>query len=262
MITGSVSRPAYSPLAKALNAVYHGGALYGELEPLIEALFGNGEAGAMYIPKPQVLGQQVLYQDAAGTVPVVADGDPAGLMLDVSGNDNHASQSTSAARPLYRTDGVRHWLEGDGVDDYMIAASLFLPQPYGLSIAFNEPSGTRFLLDGATGNNDGSIATVSGLRFYVGTGGIANSGYVLNTNAVATALANTGESYLRVDGVQSDGSVGSAALDGLVIGATGGTKSINFTNNIYGIAYREGGFGSSVLSDTEAYLAKLAGVTL
>lgn len=32
---------------------------------------------------------------------------------------NHATQATSASRPIYRTDGTIHWLEGDGVDDYM-----------------------------------------------------------------------------------------------------------------------------------------------
>src|SRR5690554_2140327 len=54
------------------------------LRALIASLYGNGEQGAMYIPQPQVLGQQVLFQDAAGTVPVMSDGDPVGLMLDVS----------------------------------------------------------------------------------------------------------------------------------------------------------------------------------
>jgi len=82
------------------------------LRALIDSLFGNGEAGAMYVPKPVVLGQQVLFKDAAGTTPVTADGDPVGLMLDQSGNDNHATQSVSASRPIYRTDGVLHWLEG------------------------------------------------------------------------------------------------------------------------------------------------------
>src|SRR5690554_607714 len=79
---------------------------------LIESLYGNGEQGAFYVPKPQVLGQQVLFQDAAGTTPVTAPGDPVGLMLDLSGNGNHATQEVAGARPVYRTDGTRHWLEG------------------------------------------------------------------------------------------------------------------------------------------------------
>lgn len=87
------------------------------LRALIAQLYGNGEQGAMYVPQPQVLGQQVLYQDAAGTVPVTADGDQVGYMADLSGNGNHATQSIREARPIYRTDGVLHWLEQDLVDD-------------------------------------------------------------------------------------------------------------------------------------------------
>ncbi len=47
-------------------------------------LFSQGQQGVWYEPKPVVAGQQVLYQDRAGTTPVTADGDPVGLMLDRS----------------------------------------------------------------------------------------------------------------------------------------------------------------------------------
>lgn len=71
------------------------------------SLFLNGEQGAWYAPSYL----STLFQDAAGTTPVTADGDPVGLMLDKSGNGNHASQAVSANRPVYRTDGTLHWLE-------------------------------------------------------------------------------------------------------------------------------------------------------
>lgn len=54
------------------------------LQSLLESLYGNGEQGAFFVPKPQVLGQQVLFQDAAGTTSVTSDGDPVGLMMDIS----------------------------------------------------------------------------------------------------------------------------------------------------------------------------------
>lgn len=95
------------------NVIGRGNPLLG----LMLSLYGNGEQGAFYVPKPQVLGQQVLFQDAAGTVPVEDDGDPVGLMIDLSGNDNHAAQEMSGSRPVYKTDGDKHWLEGDGIDD-------------------------------------------------------------------------------------------------------------------------------------------------
>jgi hypothetical protein len=81
-------------------------------------LFLQGEQGAIYIPRPVVNGAQVLFQDSAGTVPVAADGDPVGRMLDQSGNGNSAAQSTSAARPTYNTSPDR--LSLDKVDDALI----------------------------------------------------------------------------------------------------------------------------------------------
>lgn len=88
-----------------------------ELQSLINDLFGAGQQGGLYSSKPVVDGVQVLWQDAAGTTPVTADGNPVGRRDDLSGNGNHQTQSTAAGKPLYRTDGTLHWLEYDGVDD-------------------------------------------------------------------------------------------------------------------------------------------------
>ena len=88
------------------------------LEGLIIQLFNDGEQGAIYIPRPVVNGVQSLFQDAAGTAAVTADGDPVGLMLDQSGNGNSAAQSISAARPTYNTSPDR--LSLDKVDDALI----------------------------------------------------------------------------------------------------------------------------------------------
>jgi len=106
------------------------------LQALISSLFGAGEQGAIYIPMPIVNGVQALFQDSAGNVPVTADGDPVGRMLDQSGNGNHATQTVSGARPTYRTDGALHWLEFDGVDDELLSNSITLTgTKCGVSIA-------------------------------------------------------------------------------------------------------------------------------
>ena len=61
-------------------------------------LFANNEQGAWYDPSDF----STLYQDSTGTTPVTAVEQPVGLMLDRSGRGNHASQATSASRPVLR----------------------------------------------------------------------------------------------------------------------------------------------------------------
>lgn len=78
-------------------------------------LFAGGKQGVWYDPSDK----STLFQDVAGTVAVTKSGDPVGLMKDKSGNGNHAVQTVSASRPTYQTDGILHWLQGDGVDDYL-----------------------------------------------------------------------------------------------------------------------------------------------
>ena len=74
-------------------------------------LFTGSEAGVVY----DVSDLSTLFQDSAGTTPVTTAGQPVGLMLDKSGNGNHATQATAAARPTYQTGPARATL--DKVDD-------------------------------------------------------------------------------------------------------------------------------------------------
>ena len=68
--------------------------LGGRLNPL--SWFGAGEQGAWYDPSDIT----TLFQDSAGNTPVTAVEQPVGLMLDKSGRNNHASQSTAGKRPI------------------------------------------------------------------------------------------------------------------------------------------------------------------
>jgi len=79
----------------------------------LSALFAGSIAGAWYDPSDI----DTLFQDSAGTTPVTTAGQPVGLMLDNSGNDNHATQATAAARPTYETAPNRVTI--DAVDDRM-----------------------------------------------------------------------------------------------------------------------------------------------
>ncbi|WP_286694085.1 SPRY domain-containing protein [Spongiibacter sp. UBA1325] len=82
-------------------------------------LFALGESGVWLDPSDL----STMFKDTGGTDPVTADGDAVALMLDKSGNGNHVSQSESSRRPIYRTSGALHWLEFDGSNDYLEAAS-------------------------------------------------------------------------------------------------------------------------------------------
>jgi hypothetical protein len=59
-------------------------------------LFAAGEQGVWYDPSDLT----TLFQDSAGTIPVTAVEQPVGRMLDLSGRGNHATQTTSASRPV------------------------------------------------------------------------------------------------------------------------------------------------------------------
>lgn len=57
-----------------------------------------------------------MFQDLAGTVPAAVDS-PVGKRLDKSGNGNHWTAASSAARPVLRLTGGLYSLQWDGVDD-------------------------------------------------------------------------------------------------------------------------------------------------
>jgi len=77
-------------------------------------LFETGQQGVWYDPSDLT----TLSQDSAGTTPVTTSSQPVGKMLDLSGNGNHASQATAAARPTYQVTPERITI--DRVDDRLI----------------------------------------------------------------------------------------------------------------------------------------------
>jgi hypothetical protein len=140
-VGGSVSSPITrnSLLQDWLDAILSGESPFSPLD-----LFQSGEQGAWYDPSDLT----TLFQDAAGTIPVVSDGDPVGLMQDKSGNGSDATQSVSASRPTYRTDGTLHWLEFDGVDDGISTTS---------TVDFTASSTMSFITGSKRNNNNITI---------------------------------------------------------------------------------------------------------
>lgn len=63
----------------------------------IQKLFSNGEQGFWYDPNDLT----TMFQNAGWTIPITAAGQTVGLMLDKSGLNNHARQTTPSRRPIF-----------------------------------------------------------------------------------------------------------------------------------------------------------------
>ena len=226
------------------------------------ALFAQGQQGVWYEPKPEYL-----FQDAAGTIPVTADGDPVGRMLDLSPNGNHAKQETSAARPVYRTNGTLHWLQFDGVDDRLIVslwAGGDIPQPTTQSWALEIKSrrtgiivsspntSKRHQIGQADAGDEVRIFAGSELRGSAVSPPLPASIYRAVVNGTASQLWHQGALAIQ-------GNAGDMVSSGLVLGATlsGAAPSLF---DMYGGVFVSG--MPSEIDKAEQYLAKLAGVTL
>lgn len=115
------------------------------IHSLMRKLFSNGEQGFAYDPNDLT----TLYQDAAGTIPVTAAGQPVGLMKDKSGRNNHAYQTVSASRPLLQRNATTgaYYLAFDGADDSLQTNSIDFTATDKVSLF----AGVRVLSDASTG---------------------------------------------------------------------------------------------------------------
>jgi hypothetical protein len=87
----------------------------------IKLMFSAGEQGVWYDPSDF----STMWQDSAGTTPVTAVEQPVGLILDKSGRGNHATQATSASRPVLKQDtNGKYYLFFDGIDDSLSTGSI------------------------------------------------------------------------------------------------------------------------------------------
>ncbi|MDP2737381.1 MAG: hypothetical protein Q8O82_01380 [Pseudorhodobacter sp.] len=246
-------------------------------------MFRGGAQGAWYDPADPA----TLFQDSAGTVPVAAAGDPVGLMRDKSGNGNHATQVTAAARPVYRNGGERHWLEFNGVNQFLVTPTLtpgtdkaqvliglqkLANSSAGLliehSASLNTNPGTFYLFAPITSGavrsyGASSKGTAQAIAFMAG-----NSIPSPSTNVVSM-LCDIGADNLtvRADGsivVQSvaDQGTGNFLAYPAYIGMRGGIMQ-PFNGNIYSMILRFGpNLSAAEITRAEQYIATKTGVAL
>ena len=114
----------------------------GNAVPFPRTLFMRGEKGFWVDPSDT----STLFQGSDGAIPVTANGDPIGLVLDKTGNNYNLTQSVSASRPKLLNGGIVF----DRVDDALtltvpaggITGTLFLATTRGTaSYGVSMPAG-------------------------------------------------------------------------------------------------------------------------
>ena len=232
-------------------------------------LFLAGVLGVWFDPSDL----STLFQDAAGTIPVTADGDPVGLMLDKSGNGNHATQAVSGSKAVYRTDGVLHWLDPDGADDFFNVSNPLSYSSQNVLLAFSGGNSGRIFDNRGTGGG----GTEVGLFIRSDLVGIDDGqGTIVSLNAIQNSQPKVwtveySESIkrlsLRENGALED-EISDASLLSVVsnknaaLFSATNDNSQNFGGRFYGSIVREGLMTVDQTQQAEIYLADLAGVTL
>lgn len=224
-------------------------------------LFADGsKQGVWYDPSDK----STLFQDVAGTVPVTKDGDPVALMRDKSGNGNHALAPTSAARPIYKTDGILHWFKQDGTDDYMKTADFGLTQPVSIAFAMSTTKSPAAFIDGLINNSGSIIANGRALRLYSGSGDASYYSPLItnNQNHIYDARLSGSNSYVTFDNNPiTIRPTGTTAMSGITIGALGNNSAHN-DGRFYGTVVVAADLNAADRQAVKQYLAAKAGVTL
>jgi len=245
-------------------------------------LFRGGAKGAWFDPSDLA----TLFQDIAGTIPVTTAGDPVGRMQDKSGNGHHAAQATSSARPIYRNGGGRHWLEFNGVNQFLVTPTITpgtdkvqvfsgvrkgSDAAAGIILEYSSSSsiniGSLGLLGPSAPTTDKFDFRSRGTAFRNGTA--TGAQFAAPVTAVVAGLGDiSGDlAKLRVAGVQvaqntGDQGTGNFLAYPAYIGMRNGASQ-PFTGNIYSLVLRFGpNLTDAEITSAERYVAAKAGVAL
>lgn len=199
---------------------------------------------------------------------------------------NHASQAVSASRPIYRTDGTLHWLEFDGVDDFLSV------QPVDMSHTNQQVIYAGLRKEGADGSFRALIETGTNVNSTRGVlisapSSDSDANYRIRANAGAGAenISSSTGSFSGVTtnvitGVHAPGVVGTRlSVDGQevssglaannngnfenvawTIGSRLGTTAF-FLGRVYGMVVVDN-YAVSRVALAEQFLATKSGVTL
>ena len=221
--------------------------------------------GAWFDPEDM----STMFQDAAGTIPVTAVGQPVGKILDKSGNNYHASQPITASRPtLVQINGM-YGLRFDGIDDYLNLPYMGLYAGGACSIvaaldSVNQTTNAALISERSTTDADPKYFPSRQLA----NGGNMNSYIVSDEGTVRLDTIGSAFGGAKLAAIRSvvdsgsniklfkDGAVvaddnytrtGTLTLNNTTIGASVSTTTSNYANmRLYGLIITK-----SALSDTD-----------
>lgn len=196
---------------------------------LIKKLFSNGEQGFFYDPNDL----STMYQDANGTIPVTGVGQAVGLIRDKSGRNNHAAQTTRAARPIFRQKPIlgsellpsydfNSWAKLGGATTtatsititelaggVALASLLQVGKTYKVSLTLNTSASNVLLVNNTNGITPAIANATQGRVDTVFTA--TNTGiYIRSSTGITTVTSmsikevtgyHTGQNYVEYDGV-------------------------------------------------------------
>ena len=262
MVTRSILRPVLRPVTRAVSDTIRG------FNP--RSLFASGEQGIWLDPSDF----STMFQDAAGTTPVTAVGQPVGKILDKSGRGNHATQSTGASRPTLQQDSNgMYYLSFDGTDDGMATPSINFTGTNKMTVW----AGVRKLSDAAVGLVV-ELSASSGVNngsFYLVASASAGANYQLlskgtvlaaaTPSGVAAPITNVLTGICDISGdlcrLRVNGTATSATTDQgtgnygnypLYIGRRGGT-TLPFNGRIYQLIVRGAASNAGQIAAGEAW---------
>ena len=236
--------------------------LYDGVAVLASFVGANGHVSAIV----QVRADYVMLRGVTPNVTITVDNFS---VKELPGN--HATQSTSAARPVLQQSGGLYYLDFDGVDDWMVVN-------YGSTLAnitraagYRMDTVGRFFADDDGDVNYASMAilTDGNLRWGVNGAGSGNNivgtgGWDIGADGVVVATASSG-SALTLQGTGTSASGTSAPAPANITGATIGaaaTGLLEMNGRIYGFIDIDRVLDAAEITSVETYLAAKSGVTL
>lgn len=237
------------------------------------SLFAGGVDGLFLDPSVT----SSVWQDTSATTPA-GNGDPIGRLSDLSGNGNHATQSTATKRPIYTIGSGLYSSEGDATDDVLATTAGGGPtSAFMLVMAARLDSmpGNRYLVYNKASGNNGFVlfSDAAGriqLQCWYSAGSIvitsAFASIVATQPFVVTAWYDGSASHIQID---SQAAINSSAFTlnpgtaALYIGAAQALGAQPIDGGIYGMIYVKDAIVSDANREAcKAYLAARAGVTL